>query len=293
MKLSDINIVFYHYPCQDGLASAWVAYRYARENNLTYNLVGIGNDSTDFEVSIDGKNVLFVDYAPTEYQVKLLEKANEFFILDHHKTNEERLKSYTNAIFKMDKSGVGLAWEYFYPNQDLPLFLAMIQDRDLWTWKIHNSRPFCDGFYNYTYVNDTVEESFKLFDEVYDCPSKFNEILNIGSFLERKKNKQIQTMAQASTTKTYQYNGHKVCLVNCDHDLASDLGNSILKNYDYDFTVCWRYNHLKEEYWLSLRANNKVDVGEICAKYGGGGHKNAAGCTTKIHPSVLFNTGLV
>lgn len=51
----------------------------------------------------------------------------------------------------------------------------------------------------------------------------------------------------------------------------------------------YNMDHISEDYWLSLRANNKVDVSEICKKYGGGGHKNASGCSTKIHPSILFS----
>lgn len=288
MKYSDIQIVFYHSPCQDGLASAWVASKYAKENNLTYTFVAIGNDSTEFGIVVENKNVLFVDYAPSDYQLDLLKKATEFVILDHHKTNADRLKTMPNAIFDMNKSGVGLTWKYFYPDIEIPLFLAMIQDRDIWTWKIPDSRPFCDGFFNYTYLTDTVEEAFKLFDEVYSSQDKFKEILNIGVLLEKKKDKQVKNIARLAKEKIYMYNGYKACIVNCDHELASDLGNYILRTSDCDFTVCWRYNHSKEEYWMSLRADNKVDVSEICQKYGGGGHKNAAGCTSKIHPSVLF-----
>ena len=289
----EINTVFFHSPCQDGLASAWVASKYAKEHNLNYEFVGISNNSKGFETDITNKNIIFFDYAPDQIQLQLLnQQAKQFFIVDHHKTNEERLRSLTNVIFKMDKSGVGLAWEYFYPEETtpMPLFLEMIQDRDLWTWKIHNSRPFCYGFFNYTCLTNTLEESFKLFDSVHRDQTKFDEILAIGIILEKRKQKQIEGIIKKVSTKTYLYKGNKVCIVNCDHELASDLGNMILKTYDYDFTVCWRYDHLSEEYWLSLRADGNVDVSEICKELGGGGHKNASGCSTKIHPSVLFST---
>jgi len=294
MKPSEINTVFFHAPCQDGLACAWVASKYAKENNLNYEFVGISNNSKGFETDITNKNIIFFDYAPSDEQIQLLnQKAQQFFIVDHHKTNEDRLRVLhtNNVIFKMDKSGVGLAWEYFYLKESpMPLFLEMIQDRDLWTWKIHNSRPFCDGFFNYTCLTNTLEESFQLFNSVYRDPAKFDEILSIGTILEKRKQKKIESIVKKVSTKTYIYKGNKVCIVNCEHELASDLGNTILKTYDYDFTVCWKYDHLEEEYWLSLRADGKVDVSEICKEFGGGGHKNASGCSTKIHPSVLFST---
>ena len=35
----------------------------------------------------------------------------------------------------------------------------------------------------------------------------------------------------------------------------------------------------KNGYKFSVRANSDADVSELCAKFGGGGHKKAAGCT--------------
>ena len=36
-----------------------------------------------------------------------------------------------------------------------------------------------------------------------------------------------------------------------------------------------------DEYRVSLRSKGDVDVGAIAQRFGGGGHKNAAGCTVK------------
>ena len=82
---------------------------------------------------------------------------------------------------------------------------------------------------------------------------------------------------------------YNICIVNCSSELTSDLGNIISSNDNVDFAVLWKYNHPKEEYYISLRTNNKVDVSIIAKEYGGGGHKNAAGFATKINPINLFN----
>jgi oligoribonuclease NrnB/cAMP/cGMP phosphodiesterase (DHH superfamily) len=289
MNPLEIDIVFFHSPCQDGIGAAWVANKYAKENNLKYLFVGISNNSNPIETDINDKNIIFFDYAPSEEQIKTLNCAKAFFIVDHHKTNEERLKNYSNTIFNLNKSGAGLAWEYFYPDRSIPLFLQMIQDRDLWKWEIPMSRAFCDGLFTYCISMTTSNSNvFELFDTIHNDTNKFNEIYALGVILEKKKQKQLENIASTVTKKTYIYDNYKVCITNCDHELASDLGNMILLKYDFDFVVCWKYDHINEEYWLSLRANNKVDVSEICKKYGGGGHKNASGCSTKIHPSILF-----
>jgi oligoribonuclease NrnB/cAMP/cGMP phosphodiesterase (DHH superfamily) len=287
-----VDIIFYHNPCQDGLSSAWVAFKYSKENNLNYEFIGMANNNPiDFSIDIKDKNVMFLDIAPSEQQLELLNKdAKGYFILDHHKTNEERLRDNKNVIFKMDKSGVGITWEFFYPEEEMPLFLQMVQDRDIWTWTIPNSKSFCEGLYTSVFITDSLKESFELYDEIYKDPLKLKEIISLGEIIEKKKEKQINGIAKSASNKTYNYKDYKVCIVNCDHELASDLGNLILRKYNYDFVVCWRYNHNTEEYWLSMRADNKVDVSEICKEFAGGGHKNAAGCSTKIHPSILFKT---
>ena len=63
-------------------------------------------------------------------------------ILDHHITAQEALKDVPYAIFDMNQSGVGLTWSYFFPEEQLPHFLAMIQDRDLWRWQLQGSKEF-------------------------------------------------------------------------------------------------------------------------------------------------------
>ena len=35
----------------------------------------------------------------------------------------------------------------------------------------------------------------------------------------------------------------------------------------------------RSEYRVSLRSKGSIDVGEVAKRFGGGGHKNASGCT--------------
>ena len=47
---------------------------------------------------------------------------------------------------------------------------------------------------------------------------------------------------------------------------------------DCDFAMIWYYDHNDKGIRVSLRAfHDAVDVSEISKKYGGGGHKKAAG----------------
>lgn len=291
MNPKDVNMVCYHSPCQDGSGSAWIAHKYARENDLTYTFVGMSHNKDNQLYDIEGKNILFVDYAPTDELIEQMknDKVAGFYILDHHITNQKRMEKYDNCIFDMKKSGAGLTWEYFYPGTEMPLFLQMIQDRDIWTFQLENTRNFCDGLFTHSALTQSREELFELFDKVYNEPAFEQEILNLGSIMSQKKMNSIKHIAESHKDQKYEYYGKRVFMFNCNHELASDLGNYMTKNYDYDFAVCWRYDHINEEYRYSLRSCGDMDVSQICKQYGGGGHKNAAGCSSKIHPVQLFH----
>ena len=45
-----------------------------------------------------------------------------------------------------------------------------------------------------------------------------------------------------------------------------------------------------DEYRVSLRSKGDVDIGAVAKEFGGGGHKNAAGCTVIGHIDQLRNS---
>lgn len=295
-----LDIVIFHYPCQDGLASAFVAHNYLVNKDKEHELIPVQNNaySEDFLNNlfskVKGKYVGIFDFSfNLEITKKLKENAKGLLILDHHVTNKDTLKDLDYAYFDMNLSGVGLAWSFFHPKKSMPVFLQMIQDRDLWTWKLPLSKDFCDGFYYYVSINDGFESSFSNFEELLeDEETMIIKYIELGKILRQKKEKVINGIVR-SNKKVYSYkfndNIYKVQMVNCDHELASDLGNALCKNGLCDFAVLWRYDHNSEKYWISMRAENKVDVSEIAKYFGGGGHKNAAGCTLDKHPIEIFS----
>jgi uncharacterized protein len=220
-----------------------------------------------------------------------------FYIIDHHKTNKEKFGNAGNCIFNDAFAGCGLTCQFFYPDQEIPLPIQMIQDCDIWQWKVKDSNFFCDGFYTAGFAMDTNEEKFAFIDEVLTNSAKITELINLGRYLDAKKQKTIANIANYATKKEYTYNfdnnSYTVCIANCDHEIASDLGNHIAKNYkQFSFVVLWRYSHDKEEYWYSLRSIGNVDISAIAKHYSGGGHKNAAGFASVIHPSILFSNAI-
>lgn len=74
--------------------------------------------------------------------------------------------------------------------------------------------------------------------------------------------------------------GMKGFACNAPAKYASDLGH-LLANASGTFGLCYFYAGDKREWFCSLRSVGHFDVSEIARKFGGGGHRNAAGFSVK------------
>lgn len=356
---NEIDVIIYHHPCSDGFASFWVAQHYLK-NIVGKEVIGVPKaiDKIPLDESLYiGKNVLMVDILTKDYK-DILAKAKNLVILDHHKTSKEILESDPNyadyAYFNMQKSGVGLAWEYFfeepekyyerynrkeaeefnknhnddffedrrrYPNpenrfQEMPKFLQFIQDRDLYTFKLERSKDFNEGLFNwlFAFAGNDIEKKIMKFNELYDDEvpefvdydtpyrrSTLNKkIADMGQIMNLVKDNKIESIAkntQVYNIETYIDDGkmiknarYKVAITECSHDLVSDLGHYLVEHKECDFAMLWRYDHFSEKYWYSLRSDDAhADVSAVCKIYGGGGHRNASGMESLLHPKDLFS----
>ena len=293
-----IDVIIYHHPCQDGQSASWVVKHYLDSIGKSYELIGMQHFDyvkPDYLAKlydrVKDKYVIVLDFSFTlEITQRISEITKGIVILDHHITSRDTLQSIEFAYFDMDLSGVGLAWKYIHPSEEMPLFIQMIQDRDLWEWKVPQSKDFCEGLFNYLYITENNEEGYKIYEEIYKT-GNLDKYIEFGRVLRIKKDKTLAKMVK-NTKKYYKYrhNGQilRVKIANCDKEMSSDLGNALCDEGICDFAVTWRYDHKLEEYWVNLRSTNEVDVSNISKRYKGGGHKNAAACALKDHPSIVF-----
>lgn len=294
------NIIYFHYPCNDGLAAAWVAkLKLSKEDsNLDLRPYSHGDQ---LDLSIENKTIYFLDMAPSIENYKILKEKNSVIVLDHHKSNQRDYESLEdkNVSFNMNLSGVGLAWEWFFPKEKIadglyisketiPLFLQMIQGRDLFKFDIEHINEFSESLNLEMLSNKRFEDQLKLFDDLYNIKSKLNEYIELGKPLLKQKQLKVQMLGDKNIKNIYIYEGHKLCMVNVDYDLASDLGSNLSSRPECDFAILWNYDHINEKYNVSMRSTDKVDVSVICKKFGGGGHPNASGCRLEEHPVVVF-----
>jgi len=298
---NNIDTIVFHYPCQDGLSSAWVAYYYYKINfpdKVQKLRLFPAQHGKELVYDMVGKNILFMDFCPSIEVITLLRsKQNEIYILDHHITAKDSLTDCQFATFNMDKAGVGLTWEYFFPNVLIPKFLEMIQERDLWKFRIKQTQEFSNGLFFESECLATFEEKFALFEEIYTNPAKLDQVIQLGTILNNHKQMKIASIVKKTIEKKHHCidklgNPITIICYNCSADIASDLGNALSSEH-CDMAILWTHDHITDEYHYSLRSTNKVDCARLAKEYlSGGGHPNAAGGKHILHPTEFIKNVL-
>jgi len=280
MELKNIDVIIYHSPCHDGTSGAWVALKYMKEHFPENNpeLFGTqpGRNEYNFP-DINNKNVIIIDISfSKEIMIDLYNNAKSLICLDHHKSAKEQLMNLDFCVFDMKKSGVQLAWDYFYPNIDYPEFINYIAGRDLWDFSNPNTKPFSSGlFYNTSKLNET--EIFKYFDELYENKNKINDLIEFGKIHLDIDNNIVGTLCKSAILCKMD-NKYYVWVAET-RLYRSEVGDILCSRDDCDFSLTYCYDLKQNAWWISLRSkNDKQDVSQVAQNYNnGGGHHNASG----------------
>ena len=261
LEPSSVNCVIYHADCTDGFGSAYSAWKLLG-NRAEYYPCKHGQNPPD----VKGKNVVILDFSFNNATTKkMIEEANNLLVIDHHKSAMVELHDISNAIFDMNKSGATLSWEYFHPGKEPPKFIEYITDRDLWKWELPYSKEFSAAF-------DMVPFEFEEFEKFED-DSVFDDAVKRGSYILAYSKTVVKKVCDKAASR--KIDGKEVLVVNSSHWM-SEIGARLAP--DCDFAVIWYYDHNDRVIKVSLRAfHEKIDVSEVSKKYGGGGHKKAAG----------------
>jgi len=195
----------------------------------------------------------------------MIDDANSLLVIDHHKSAMVELHDISNTHFDMTKSGAMLAWEFFHPGKEPPKFVRYIQDRDLWAWELEYSKEFSAAF-------DMVPFEFEEFEKFED-DSVFDDACKRGSYILAYSKTVVKKVCEKASHR--KVDGKDVLVVNASHWM-SEIGARLAP--DCDFAIIWYWDHEAKHTKVSLRAfHDTVDVSEISKKFGGGGHKKAAG----------------
>jgi len=292
------DIIIYHDHCADGFGAAWACWMKWRDQPQ-YIAANYGQTPPD----VAGKHVLIVDFSYKKDVLREMSKAAaSVIILDHHKTaqadladwviedvagdfwaddnpmahvrrNDEYVGQPIAALFDMEKSGAVLTWE-FCREDPVPMLLRLIQDRDLWRFTMEETKPFGLWLRSEPF-------SFEAFDSInYRLEMGNREIMAEARAMQRFFDAKVDEIA--SFAKRRGLAEHNPIVVNCPPMFASEVGHALLdKHPDAPFSAMW-YEAGDKRMWSLRSRDDRQDVSEVAAIFGGGGHRNAAGFAEQV-----------
>jgi oligoribonuclease NrnB/cAMP/cGMP phosphodiesterase (DHH superfamily) len=236
------------------------------------------------------EKVVIVDYSfSKETMTEFLSVFKENLIwIDHHKNIISEMSDLEiNGLTDINFAASVLVWKYF--DKEASLFSQYIQDMDIWTWQLPDSKDvlqYLDFLYLQIYDKDTNRdfeinnEFLKLFDNNYfkDCFPIFKEY---GKLMNDYINTKVKD--DVSTGRTIEFEGVKSFIVNSQFKagyISEYIFNSELYK-DIEMIIVWYRYYAKGEDQkdfdkISLRSRN-IDCSQIAKKYGGNGHPKASG----------------
>lgn len=258
------RLVIAHGNCLDGFTAAWAAYKKWGEEGTEYVFANYGDEPPP----VDGREVWIVDFS---YKRPVLEtmkaRADSLRVLDHHKSASEDLAGLDYATFDMNRSGAGLTWDALHATRSRPWLIDYVEDRDLWRFKLSDSKKIN------AWIGACRRESFADWDALSD--HRLQDVTNWGTAVLTYVDRYTSEMCeQARMIRFEEFDN--IPIVNAPYIGISELVGKLAERAP--FAVGWFHrNDGRYAYSLRSRGPDGLDVSEIAKRFGGGGHRNAAG----------------
>jgi oligoribonuclease NrnB/cAMP/cGMP phosphodiesterase (DHH superfamily) len=268
------RLCFYHAGCPDGFGAAWAVWRsWGKQGEYRAR----GHDDAVRAHELSGDLVVFVDNAPPNAALRQLgERAAQLVVLDHHVSALDRfradpalaaeLEARGHRIhFDLGHSGALLAWQHFHPGIEPPALLAYVEDQDLWRWKLPDSDLVNAAIHSYP-------RQFETWDDLARAPVE--RLVEEGRPIARAQRIEVERALFGAHSITV--GGLRVEAVNALFHRAL-IGHELALRAAHGSPVGAVYRVGGRRVDCSLYSTGDFDVSQIAARYGGGGHRNAAG----------------
>jgi oligoribonuclease NrnB/cAMP/cGMP phosphodiesterase (DHH superfamily) len=282
----------------DGVCSAAIVNYYFKKQNIQNSIFIETNFSKDFPFNIIEKDekVIIVDFSLQKDgdMEKLAAITKDIIWIDHHKTAIEKHKDFKcNGLLDINFAGCVLTWKYFFPDKDMPKIVDMLGSYDIWDFtkygeqlnqlqcgiRLEECNPESANW-NKWLSGKEFNELFKIYIDV----DTIDDIIKKGRIAL-----QYRDNVWASLIKSFSFfcnfEGYKCVCINAG-SVSSQIFDTVKEDYDIMIPFCFD----GKQWTVSMYAKNKeIDVSIIAKKYGGGGHKNAAGFQCKELPFIKEN----
>ena len=287
--------VFYHAD-QDGYCAAAIV-KYATSNKMYMfddedRYLGLNNNDTIMlekekkklilnvyrygkkirKVTIDkNEDVYLLDYCFDDMSVmKELSQFCNFFWIDHHETsllNKIKYKIQSHGPLANNKSAALLTWK-FLMSDPVPLAVVLTDEFDT---GIKNNRSLS---FHFALTADMPKPNDKFWGELFVNDNKAEEIVKKGEGITVYNSSMNKLLCERASFIA-NIDGHKAICINTNLR-GSHVFSSIWNSDLYDVMIL--FNMMPNRKWYVSIYSPTADCSKIASKYGGGGHKSAAGC---------------
>lgn len=219
-------------------------------------------------------------------------------IIDHHLSTVELMDG-VKGVHSLEKSCCELAWEFFFPNKKIPNFITLIGRYDIYDqsdmnkWRrqilpfyygmeLYRTHPvYDDGFEIWEQmIGKVMDRNFRDLDEWIDDTTYKGKIA-------QKAIEGVNRFGAGAQCHEVEFEGMRAIVAN-SFIKSSKFFDSKYKEDFHDVMVAWTYNGKYGEYGVSIYTTKDLDLSIIAKKFGGGGHKQAAGFGCK---NIIFKDG--
>lgn len=302
--MSDKILCIYHGACDDGFAAAWCV-RHALGKEAVEFYPGVYQRPPP---DVAGRDVVMVDFSYKRPVIEeMASKCSTLLILDHHHTAQQDLTGFpppltlnganfynpgsmvshqrennaptaVHVLFDMARSGAGIAWDFFHHNQSRPKFIDYVEDRDLW-------RKLLPGGDEFTIALRSYPQDFGVWDDLFSAvrlgyPDGVDHLIEEGASIQRYYRVQVEALKKEARPCLFMTPTEAVPanIVNAPYAFASEVAGEIIE--EGRFGACY-FEKADGTWQYSLRSRDHIDVSAVAKAFGGGGHKQAAGFSSK------------
>lgn len=264
-------LCIYHGKCDDGFGAAYAIWK--KYGNGVEYYPGVYQAQPP---DVYHRVVFIVDFSyKRPVMERICRRASSVTILDHHVTAKDDLEGLdkwaaeqglsVDLEFDMERSGAMMSWQHFHPGVAPPRLIEYIQDRDLF-------RKALPGGDQFTIALRAYPQDFLVWNG-FDVEALIAE----GDPMLRYYRTQVEAL-KSSAWKS-RLAGYDIPIVNAPYAFASEVAGELAEGEP--FAACFFIVDAFMNFSLRSRPG-MVDVSEIAKKFGGGGHKHAAGFRVKV-----------
>jgi len=261
-------LCIFHKNCLDGNGAAAIVKR--KEPECEFLSLQYSNSPP----TVLDRKVYIVDFGlPIAHMRAIKAQASEVVWIDHHASQIPVHKTLGWGVLDPSECGSSLTWKVLFPDQAPPPVIAYIKDKDLWQWKLPDSRAIAAGL-GATFPGDR-------FDGILDAD--LAEMARIGRPLLAALGERVAKIVTTgvAVAAPYGLSGRRALAVNCNQD-QNDVGDHICLPVEagglgYDLAILY-YRKGGGRWVHSLRSaeGGPVDCATIADRRGGGGHRSSA-----------------